>query len=450
MKKKLFMFITVFLLIACDNNQLMEQSMTMTLPETKTRVVKPVQSMPDYLWHFVEDVSSNLPMTRKNKVRSTASRTIESVIPIIELNDTLMWVINYSNRQGYMVLSTERSCFPILAFNDEGCFDANPTSNSWIDEKKDLIKSIKKNKSSNVDNSNSDLWDKIMTPKAGVEMSYELVTNVSNERSDYVDVEPLLLTQWGDGWGYHYEMPIVTELIFGTHKVRVPDFVVTVGQYLHYYRHLPIYGSPTFDYNKMFLTYGTMVPSLDKPNDIATMMRFICDYFGYKVVSDRMYVNPTDVPNVTGILTSLGFRLGYHEFAYWWEKSSESYQIAFDDIHRCLLKGYPTIGGVMYLVHNWNEQYNWDKNDKIAYTFIVDGTKKIALRVTEKSALGSNSYTYQNYYLHYVRPDNGDFSKTGPTITGGYNYTGWYSVDYINWIWETHSRYYVYTACTKP
>lgn len=448
MKKLLFTLIMVTLLIGCDANQLVEPSVATMPVETKTCAAMVLQSMPDYLSKFVDDISRTLPVTKES--RNMASRTIESVIPIIELNDTLMWIINYSNQQGYLVLSTDQDSFPILACNDEGCFDSNAITNPWIDEQKDLIRRKKRHEKSRDKNLYSDLWDKIVAHKLDIETSYELVVgnDAVNTRNDYLDIQPILFTQWGNGWGYHYEMPVVKEQIYGTHKARIPDFVVTLGQYLHHYR-LPLRkGLPTFDYNKMMLSYGKMVPSLDKPNEIASMMRFICDHLKYEVSSFSIYVNPRELSEVVSILWDFGFPQGYR-FSYWWSQSGkDSYQHVFDDIYDCLKRGYPIIGGVVY--KQKEGIMDWTQYDNISYTFIIDGIRNVNLRVTEKSVLETKTYTYQSYQLRYMRPTHGNFSNTGPDILDGKT-TGWYDIDYIQLsVGPNGSHYHVYTACVTP
>lgn len=444
--KKLLTLIGVILLIGCDANHLMGPPVSAELVEAKMSETMSLQAMPDYLWKFVNDVSKTLPVTAKS--RSTVPRIIESVIPVTELNDTLMWIVNYSNRQGYLVLSTDRNSFPILACYDEGCFDSNSMTNPWIEEKKDLIKSKRKSQYSKSKSIYSDLWDKIITHKSDVEISYELIVgdDAVSKQNGYFSVHPILLTQWGNGWGYHYEMPVVKDILFGTHKAEVPDFVVTLGQYLHHYR-LPFReGLPTFDYNKMMLSYGKMEPYLDEPNEIASMLRFICDHLKFGVVSSSIYIPPRQVADVVYMLWDFGFPKGTR-LAYWWDRNGEeSYQHVFDDIYDCLKRGYPIIGGVVYKNKEGFSVVDWTENDKIAYTFIIDGLQDVSIRVTEKSVLGTKSYAYQSFQVRYLRPANGNFSTTGPDIRGG-DTTGWYDLDYIDWIWGVKSRYYVYTAC---
>lgn len=396
--------------------------------------------MPDYLMRFVNSVSDNLSVIGATQKKESAHRDIETITPIVYDNDTLMWVVNYSNRQGYLVLSTERNTFPIIAFYNEGRFDSNAKTNAWIEN---MIESKKRTKHLENNNAYSELWDKILAQKTNSEISFELVTDVNalGRQTNYVNVEPLVLTQWGTGWGYHYEMPVVTEQIFGTHKAEVPEFLVSMGQYMHYYRY-----PERYNYDKMLLSLGKMQPSLDRPNEIATMLWSLYMTLGLEIDPSINGVNvpPRYVCDVYYLLRMFGY--SNCRFSYWVMDKAESYQTYFNDIYEGLIRGYPTIGGVVVKL---NDIYSpWDKGDKIQYTFIIDGIKRIGLKVTEKSALGSKTYAYQDFYVRYLRPSIGNFSNTGPDIRGG-DYTGWYKLDGIYTLYD-NPYYRVYAACVTP
>ena len=421
--------------MSCEAEQ--KNNFTVGTASTRNLNVDISQNMPDYLMRFVNSISDNLSVIGATQKRESIHRDIETITPIINDSDTLMWVVNYSNRKGYLILSTERNTFPIIAFYNEGRFDSNAKTNAWIDN---IIKS-KKKKNENV---YSELWDKILTPTAeDREISFELITNVDDlgKQTNYVNVDPLVWTQWGTGWGYHYEMPVVTEQIFGTHKAEVPEFLVTMGQYMHYYRY-----PDRYNYDKMLLSLGAMQPSLDRPNEIATMLWSLYMTLGLEIDPsiNGVKVPPQYVCDIFYILRMFGY--SNCRFSYWVVDGDKSYQTYFNDIYEGLIRGYPTIGGVVVKLRDIYSP--WDEGDKIQYTFIIDGIKEIGLKITEKNTLGSQTYTYKDFYVRYLRPTVGNFSNTGPNITGG-DYTGWYKLDGIYTLYD-NPYYRVYAACIMP
>lgn len=133
--------------------------LTTVAPDTSS-VITPTRAM---------SIAAYLSQT--NLASRATSHVAESVDAVTdEDGNPLMYVVNYTNDQGFVILSALTSYLPILAQSDEGRFDlANLDSshpvNLWLDEQKYLIKhadalpdSIKKEPTLNGCPSTSTMW----------------------------------------------------------------------------------------------------------------------------------------------------------------------------------------------------------------------------------------------------------------------------------------------------
>lgn len=108
--------------------------LTTVAPDTSS-VITPTRAM---------SIAAYLSQT--NLASRATSHVAESVDAVTdEDGNPLMYVVNYTNDQGFVILSALTSYLPILAQSDEGRFDlANLDSshpvNLWLDEQKYLIK----------------------------------------------------------------------------------------------------------------------------------------------------------------------------------------------------------------------------------------------------------------------------------------------------------------------
>jgi len=76
-----------------------------------------------------------LNSSSKLKSASTNKHSIESIDIITEGLDTLLYITNFSNDLGFMILSAEKTSFPIVAFSDSGSFYVNKldsASTEWL------------------------------------------------------------------------------------------------------------------------------------------------------------------------------------------------------------------------------------------------------------------------------------------------------------------------------
>jgi len=160
-----------------------------------------------------------LNSSSKLKSASTNKHSIESIDIITEGLDTLLYITNFSNDLGFMILSAEKTSFPIVAFSDSGSFYVNKLDSASTEWLKIQKLAMQEKRSLPLDTSNNyyQLWDKVELCKAdtGFVLSLEVDEDNSNSNlksttSTKQDVFPLcFMTQWGQGYGYNYYCPLV-------------------------------------------------------------------------------------------------------------------------------------------------------------------------------------------------------------------------------------------------
>jgi hypothetical protein len=145
------------------------------------------------------------------------SRTLDNIQYVIsEDNDTLMYILNYSNNQGYMILSANKEDSPVLALADRGNIDLkdvdeNSPFGAWLDEKKEIISTEIKMPLDSISELN--VWNDLDNDSC--ETIIEIVTEVpkngiSKSRNSYSSGRTICypyfgrILKWGQGTGYNY------------------------------------------------------------------------------------------------------------------------------------------------------------------------------------------------------------------------------------------------------
>lgn len=88
----------------------------------------------------VERVAANFG-NKLVETKATGEKSIESVLTIrSEADVPQLYVVNYSNNAGFMVISATKDYEPVLAYSEQGAFDVTAAENSglsvWLDEQK--------------------------------------------------------------------------------------------------------------------------------------------------------------------------------------------------------------------------------------------------------------------------------------------------------------------------
>lgn len=143
-------FLILIIIISCSDNEILNEAPNEPIVN-KTGSLNGSVSMND-----VKFLASSIPeelFAQSSRTRNTENsesstsipeKEIEIIIPIIEENDTLLWIVNYKNdNNGYVVISADKNRFPILGFNNEGSFSADRELNYQLE---DMINNAKASK----------------------------------------------------------------------------------------------------------------------------------------------------------------------------------------------------------------------------------------------------------------------------------------------------------------
>lgn len=146
MKTKQFYYLmALVLLYACSSNEEIDMENTklpyneqiayITIPDTSKNVT-------------AQTVESVAKLFSINKVNTRATeKEIDDIQTVSTENGTpLFYIVNYKNRQGFIIISATKDYTPVLAHSDTGHFNINKIDNTgvslWITEQKAIISSI--------------------------------------------------------------------------------------------------------------------------------------------------------------------------------------------------------------------------------------------------------------------------------------------------------------------
>lgn len=361
-----------------------------------------------------------------NQTRANV-RDVQSIAPIVDGNDTLIWVINYRDNQGYIVLSAKQDRFPILSFNNEGNFNTIDTANVWIKEQMSNIKYSNQGLSS--DTIHTSFWADLISPEEDEEILFEIVDNESlsistraiPERENPLNrqmVFPMCYpTQWGTGFGYNYEAPLQTYSLWGRCKGEVNELVVSIAHIMSYH------WAPS-NYGWMYMPYTIeQKKENDKPNLVASLFKDLGEELGLVYNNSGAYLSPWVVFNLPSFFKHMGYSSGGNLFMYNDDESS------FQRVYSSLLNWRPVLGAIL-----WTPTPFTIQNDRIYDAFVIDGYQEVKVKVTKKKkvmgiTVSTKVYYYYGDYFRFLYPDAGRFSSSGPDVVGGYK-SGWYQQDH--------------------
>lgn len=326
--------------------------------------------------------------------------------PIISLeNDTVMYVINFKNDLGFIIVNADKQSFPIIAYADSGSFNFNflkedsPLS-AWLNVKAaEVSQRLKQLRDST--KLNHLLWENIIpNDTTEIEIEFAALTKIPralretrNYTTGKATIYPFTGThyKWGQGIGYNNNAP------FPGAQAGCP--AVAIGKLcVHHwfpnkygYQHMP--GELPANYNKknaisyMFRDIANLIPNYQwginasgaYPNDITTGLRRL----GYKNAELRTYNfdiayanlsarNPILLAGYQSLSKNGGhiwFCDGYHEFS-WTIKLYRKEQVA----GKKLVKQFSVYADYLHMnwgwggttgvgANGWYEQANWNPTD---------------------------------------------------------------------------------------
>ncbi len=106
-------------------------------------------------------------------------KKIKNIEPVVYLGDTLMYVVNYTNESGWIVISGDKRFEPILSIHENGNFSnetTNPGLDMWFSNIAENISYVKKNNLGVVNQEGYNVWamvDKAANITPGIQEYYD-------------------------------------------------------------------------------------------------------------------------------------------------------------------------------------------------------------------------------------------------------------------------------------
>lgn len=387
---------------------------------------------------FVSQISSNLFQSSSKARAVEENRIIKTVDPVVENGDTLLWIINYENNKGYIVLSAKKQVFPILAFNNNGNFKYDDIHNGdWL---KGQVNSLKAAVSGgNEEISYVDLWDNDSVLKDGetIVTEFEIdTTSIADavsrsipERENPIGrqmIFPLCYpVNWGTGFGYHYEMPVSYRYASPNEQCKLPvnELVVSICHLMSHYW-VP------YKYGWMYMPSEIkQVKESDKSNLVASMFKEVSTELGVKY--DMVWgckLPPSTFMKLPSFFANNDYSNTGEIISYNFDEDS------FFKVYNCLLRYQPVLFAAIEQPKGANR--NWvvnDSQDRLHSTWVVDGYQEVQMKVTKKKyflgiKVSEKVYYYYSDFFRFLYANNGTFSIYSE-ITGDCG-TGWFQQDH--------------------
>ena len=176
-------------------------------------------------------------------------KEVKKITPIVHKGDTLVYLVNYEENKGWLIVSGDKRTPGILAYSDKGSFETaslNPGQMTWLDDLANQIYVLKHQTNGVADTLAADyrLWNNIETYVANTSDSGPLHTitplpegswiliDVQSETLSPTQVGPLLQTKWGQGSPWNTCVP--TDAPNSTHRCPTGCTAVAGAQMLYY------------------------------------------------------------------------------------------------------------------------------------------------------------------------------------------------------------------------
>jgi hypothetical protein len=371
-------------------------------------------------------------------------KEVETIQPIDYLGDTLLYLVNYKEDKGWVVISGDKRTTAILAYSDKGSLNLNTLKNQpgplvWADDMAESIYALKKRSVSDADTTSADynLWSKIEAytndlpvksmyappgpPTLNPEGHWELV-GITSEEISPTQVGPLLQTKWGQNFPWNACVP----LKYNSAYDRCPTGCVAVAgaqmlYYLHYLWGIPAsmyssgycngwaYDANNFSYSFGFsnantTTWDEMPTNSEK---VAVLMGYIGSSIGMQYTPDQSSASTSDL---VGLFSVLGINCNYTDF------NSSSVVASLNNNLPVIVRANATQNdhtflGLFHLYYTYDRGHAWVidgyENIRSEYTYTyewvydepppVNVLIPVPPRKTETSIVSTPSYFIMNW-----------------------------------------------------
>lgn len=293
----------------------------------------------------------------------TKAGSVSKVItPIVEKADTLLYIINYGNDEGWILASADKRAPLIMAMSEADSFDLTkvatiPALSEWLNRVKKGLSFLKKHTDFVPDSTALSFWkvqDKVIMTKGGEgehEGEWLQQVYIMYYQEPHYNIAHLMETQWGQGYPWNLCMPLVTtsqRCVTGCGAVAAAQ----VAYYLHDYIGKPVgayaYGTCTDYYTDSTITINLYGPSSSAWSLMITDMYEADPYdYGKNAVSALMADAAEEAGTTYSPYSSLSQMGNYDDFFSKYSIECD-YSLSFDKdiVAESLLDGLPVMIGL--------------------------------------------------------------------------------------------------------
>jgi hypothetical protein len=143
----------------------------------------------------------------KNQILILSSQTFKTADDVVfsdqysiaEKTDTLFYIFNLENNQGWIILSADKRVFPLLGWSPQGSYipeDQAPSFRSFLQKRKDFALTVRQ-KQQIVSHDVKNAWE-MLEKDPGEKLS---------DDDEVITFEPILGVKWDQGCGYNAWCP---------------------------------------------------------------------------------------------------------------------------------------------------------------------------------------------------------------------------------------------------
>jgi len=126
-----FFILATYLLFGCEKNDFFTKN-------DNTNIVNK---------EYASEIAEHLSLPNEINLKSSGlKRKIQNIDVVYKEQIPLYYIINYKDNGGFVVLSADKRCMPILAYSDKGFFNKENISGGlrdWIERSKGYVEMMK-------------------------------------------------------------------------------------------------------------------------------------------------------------------------------------------------------------------------------------------------------------------------------------------------------------------
>lgn len=377
----------------------------------------------------------NLRNSFEESIQSSFGGDIESLEPIFQDNEPICWAVNFTNDNGFLLLSANKIDFPILGFSEKGKFSL---SFSEIDYIKEQCPSVSVNLNDTVNNENYKFWRELLSCEEDEEIEVEFVSEnfaVSDENNQLRIVSSMPDRKEAKNresmyqLGYNLQWRMSFPYNYGIKKGRsVSEVALALGHFMYINKY-------PYKYNWLYMPPG-LVSNENKETLVSALLKELTEDLGsWYYEGDPLNISYVDRSKVTSIPKLLEDK---YDYAYGgdlmlYTNDEESFVKVYNE----LLNYKP----VLFFYHyNGSLGSNSPAANRMLMSWVVDGYQEVYMKYTKKKQFLGITIITKTWYLY-----KDFFHRIGPTTST----TGWYDQEYASLGMKPDEHDYQMVMCKK-